>query len=195
MIPLDAPDSHLPVELRKQIEAAVIPHAQSLRKQLNTPVPGNPQGGFPGLHVLTERRQIIKAVRIQLIETWNAEHPDYEYLVPDPLEKPLTQQEIETKIREARARPRMVKLDPTHEAHIEEVLKGHPEEHHGGLREFIKHETNTYGLKPQQYYFRRAATLDAIQAKGKDPHNLMHRYEHHLEVNAENADNSETPNA
>jgi hypothetical protein len=188
MIPHDAPDSHLPTELRRQIEEANVPHVLALQKRLNTPVPGNPHGGFPGLHHITEHKQTIRAVRTEFIEKWNAEHPDYEYVAPAPLEAPLTREEVETKIREFRTKKAAVHTDHAHAAHIEEALKEHPEEHHEALREFAKHELNTYGLKPQQYYFRRATALEAIKAKGKDPHNLMHRYEHHVEENSSKAE-------
>jgi hypothetical protein len=190
VIPYDAPDQHLPLELREQIDRAKAPIVEALRKRLNTPVPGNPYGGFPGIDA-HGHRQTLRSIRTELIDKWNTEHPDYEYIVPEPLEKPLTQGEIEAKVREARFKPRMVRLDPAHEAHIGEVLKDHPEEHHEGLRELLKHETNTYGLKPQQHYWRRATTLDAIREKGLDPHNLMHRYQHHLETNGQ--ENAERP--
>lgn len=199
MIPDNAPNHHLPPELLAQIEAAHAPVIEALHKRLNTPVEGNKYGGFPGVN-FADHRQTVRNIRQELIEKWNAENPDHEYIVPEPLEKPLTPQEIEAKVREARAKPRMAKqIDHAHEAHIAEVLKDHPEEHHEGLREFLKHETDTYGLRPGQHYWRRATTTQEIEKKGLDPHNLMHRYQHHKEVMAEaeqsNGSNSETSNA
>jgi hypothetical protein len=180
VIPDKAPDHHLPPELLAQIEAAHAPVIKALHRRLNTPVEGNPYGGFPGIN-LADHKQMILSIRQELIDKWNAENPNHEFVAPEPLEKPLTPQETEAKIREARAEPRMMKIDKAHDAHIEEVLKDHPEEHHEGLREFIRHEQT-------KKYFERAEALGAIKAKGKDPHNLMHRYEHHKEMTANGTD-------
>jgi hypothetical protein len=188
MINYDTPDTQLPLELRKQIEEASAPHAQAAHKRLSTPVPGNPQGGFPGFSIITEHKQMLVSVRRELIDKWNADNPDHELAVSDPLQATITQEEITRALRNNAKAKRTVAYDHAHAAHIEEVLKEHPEEHHEALREFAKHETNNDGLKPQQYYFRRATAFEAIKAKGKDPHNLMHRYEHHKEMTTNGTD-------
>jgi hypothetical protein len=199
MIPPNAPDHELPADLRQKIDEAHAKLAQKLMDRLNTPVPGNPHGGFPGLHHITDTRHAIKAMRQESIEKWNADNPDHEHVASEPLEKPITHEEIQERLREINARPKMRKIDKAHVDHIEDILKDHPEEHHEDLREFIRNESNSDGLRPQQFYFKRATAMEEIQKKGLDPHNLAHRYQHHKETMAEadqpDANNSESPNA
>ena len=51
-----------------------------------------------------------------------------------------------------------------------------PDHKRDELRAFIEHERSLD-------HDVRADALEALKKKGKDPHDLMHRYEHHLENN------------
>jgi hypothetical protein len=66
-------DLDFPPALRLAIHDA----QQKIRKdeitRLNTPVPGNPQGGFPGFRAIGK---VARDARKDLIDKWNAEHPD-----------------------------------------------------------------------------------------------------------------------
>jgi hypothetical protein len=99
VIAYDTPDRLIPPELRKQIEEAIAPVVLDVHKRLNTPVPGNPHGGFPGLGIITEHKQTVRELRNEIIDRWNAENPDHELIVSEPLEAPITREEIETKLR------------------------------------------------------------------------------------------------
>jgi hypothetical protein len=75
LIDYKAQDFEMPAELRNSIYAAMDDLRRTHMDRLNTPVPGNKQGGFPGIDFSTMKAEILDTRR-SLIDAWNAEHGD-----------------------------------------------------------------------------------------------------------------------
>lgn len=76
-MPIDykAQDFDMPMELRNRIHIALEDTHKKQMQRLNTPVPGNKQGGFPGLDLVAMKEEMVNA-RKGIIDDWNAEHQD-----------------------------------------------------------------------------------------------------------------------
>lgn len=70
----ETPHNEIPSELRERIEVITSPLARAEMDRLNTPVPGNPHGGFPGVNI-NYKATLMKARRA-VIDQWNKEHPE-----------------------------------------------------------------------------------------------------------------------
>jgi hypothetical protein len=68
------PDWIFPPELQNKIREAMVPVAAMHRKRMITPVPGRPNGGWPGINH-SEMKQEIIAARKAVIDKWNRENP------------------------------------------------------------------------------------------------------------------------
>lgn len=70
----DQPDWVFPPQLQEKIRKAMVPVATIHRERMTTPVPGRPNGGWPGINHVQMKQEIVNARRA-VIDKWNKENP------------------------------------------------------------------------------------------------------------------------